>query len=795
MRFTLSWLKEFLDTNCSLDEILTKLTVIGLEVEEVIDRSKDLGDFIVAEVLDATRHPEADRLQVCTVNDGENKLQIVCGAQNARAGIKVVLARVGVTIPNGKFKIKASKIRGVESNGMLCSATELLIGSDDNGIIELPISAQVGSSFVETCGLNDPIIEIAITPNRGDALGVYGIARDLAAAGMGKLKTLTIPDLKSNIDSPIVMRVLDTNLCPLISSYYIKGIKNIESPIWLKRRLEAAGVTPISAIIDITNYVSLSFARPLHVYDADKISGSLTVRMAGEGEKFLALNDKEYVLKNTDLVIADDKDILGLAGIIGGKESSCSHTTSNILLEAAVFDHITIAHSGRTHNINTDSRYRFERQIDYNFTIQGLKVATMMITELCDGEISNINLAGSPTKDLRTINFDSNKVYSLLGIKLTVDAIIKILSDLGFGCEYIGGEAIHIMIPSWRNDVAEEADIIEEVARIYGYDNIPAAPIPSQNVLSTITINPKQQRLNSIRRMLAASGFMEKVTWSFMDSNKALLFSDIIPELKLANPISSDLNYMRPSIIPNLLGILKKNIARGYNNLALFEVGAIFISQQHQQLSIAGIRSGLMTERNIHGLTRKVDFFDVKQDVSMILAEYGLPVEKLSWQRDVPSYYHPNKAAKVSLGKNIVAYCGELHPNIASSYDLKLPIFIFEIFTNNIPIPSLKHGRKPAYLISDYQAVERDFAFILDPNTPVAELIKSISAADNQLIKKVSIFDVYIGDKIESNKKSIAISVRMQADDRTLVDTEIETISKKIIDNAAKATGATLRSV
>ncbi len=787
MKFTLNWLKEYLETTASLDEITAKLTTLGLEVESVTDLSKNLKEFRIAQILEAVPHPNADKLRVCKVNTGSEQLQIVCGAANARAGINVVLAPVGSIIPTNGLQIRASQIRGVESNGMLCSAEELGLESDSDGIIEMPASNDnLAKNFAEFAGLSDPIIEIAITPNRGDCLGVYGIARDLAASGLGKLKSLPEVKIAGKFESPVNVKIADEAACPMFVGRYFKNVKNTASPEWLQNRLKAVGLKPISALVDITNYISFEFGRPLHVYDAKKLSGNLTARFAKDGEKITALNDIEYSLKNSMLVIADDKSPQALAGVIGGKDSGCADSTTDVFLEVALFNPFEVTKTGRTLEIITDSRYRFERNVDPAFVLKGAEIASKMILDLCGGEASNLVVAGKEPSTQKTIEFDFRKLSSLGGVDLSEDAARKILTSLGFT---ITGKKIST--PSWRPDIEGEADLVEEILRINGYDKIPTHSLPESTNNFESVLTQKQNRVFKIRRLLTARGLSEAITWSFMSSKTAKLFGSIKENLRLKNPISSDLDVMRPSILPNLIDAVKRNSDRGFSDLALFESGLIFenTTADGQLPVVAGIRSGKFVPKNIYGTMRNVDLFDAKADCLEALAIAGAPVSNLKITTDAPSYYHPGRSGVLRLGKATLGIFGEIHPKILKEMDVKLPVSGFEIFINNIPQSKKKSSAKPKMEISEYQASTRDFAFIVDKNLQAEEIIQAVKNVDKILIKEANIFDIYQGKGIDEGKKSLAFSIIIQAKDKTLTDVELEEISKKVIDSVQKLGG------
>ncbi len=788
MKFSLSWLKEYLETDADIKRISETLTAIGLEVEEITDKSAELGAFIVAEILEAKKHPNADKLQICKVNTGSEILQIVCGAANARKGIKVVLAPVGSIIPANGMKIKDSKIRDIESCGMLCSGAELSVDEDSEGILELPTNSIVGDKFASIYGLDDPIIEIAITPNRGDCLGVYGVARDLSAAGLGTLKTLATEKISGDFKSPISVTIENTKKTPLFIGRYIKNVKNGESPLWLQNRLKSIGLSPISTLVDITNFITFNFGRPSHVYDAKKIKGNIVVRDAVRGDKIAALNDKEYELEAGMTVIADDRGAVALGGIIGGEPTGCAEDTTDIFLEIALFDSISIAETGRKLQIDSDARYRFERNVDPAFAEEGMEVLTKMIIELCGGEASEIVTAGAIPNLNKNINFDRSAVKRIIGIDPTDEEIDEILISLGFT---INGK--NMGIPSWRSDVTIEHDIVEEIVRIYGFDKIPEISLPKISNFKP-ALSPSQKKISSARRLLASRGMKEAVTFSFMSSKNADLFNQG-KNIQLANPISSDLDSMRPSILPNLLESLQRNSSRGFSDLSLFEIGAIFDSNlpMKQQLTATGIRAGSVTARNHYGDLRDFDIFDVKADFLEVISLYisgGKPLVTA----DTPDYYHPGKSGAVMLGKNVLGYFGEIHPSILKKFDIKNNVVGFEIFLGNLPQPKAKKKYARAKMeLSNFQSVERDFAFIVDENILAGDILSAVRKSDKKLISDVSLFDVYAGKNMEEGKKSVAISIKLQPKDRTLTDDEIESVSNKVIESVNKAVGGIIR--
>ncbi len=827
MKFTLSWLKEYLDTDATLDEISHTLTAIGLEVEEVVDKAQELDDFIVAEVLEAQPHPNADKLRVCKVNNGTETLQIVCGAPNARAGIKVALAQVGTWIPNGNFKIKKSKIRDVESCGMMCSADELNLGTDAAGIIELPEQAVVGDKIAAYVGADDPVIEIAITPNRSDALGVYGIARDLAAAGLGNLVPLSScgtqsvstgfmdsaqPKGSQNDDAlqDEFQNILDqgsfassTNVsienqdkAPFFIGRTFKNVKNGASPAWLKQRLESIGLKPISALVDITNYLTFAFGRPAHVYDVAKLKGDLTVREAKSGEKITALDEKEYTLEAGMTIIADEKNPVAIGGIIGGLESGVSEETQDIFLEIALFDPIAVAETGRKLQIDSDARYRFERGVSAA-TLKHFITASNLIVELCGGEkveVSKPVVAGSIPMERVQIAFNPQRVGELIGMDVSKAECSTILQALGFTVED-KGEALQLGVPSFRPDVTMETDVVEEIARIYGYDKIPVAELPTITARNA-ALEPSVRRLSEARRVLAASGLHEALTFSFMSQKDAELFSSGQKLVELSNPISNDLKYMAPSVLPNLINALGRNIARGFTDVALFEVSGVFKSHQPEEYEqvISALRSGDKIGRNTHDATRKVDVFDIKADLFAALAVYNMDEEKVQITRDVPGYFHPGRSGAVKQGKNVIAYFGQIHPGVAKQMDIKQDVVAFELLVDRLPQARPKKSFSKGKLeLSNFQSVERDFAFIVNDNVPAGDIVQAVKKAERQLLDSVQVFDVYSGKGVEEGKKSVALSVKLQPKDRTLTDEEIEKVASTIITNVEKSVGGVLR--
>ncbi|WP_417319912.1 phenylalanine--tRNA ligase subunit beta [Emcibacter sp.] len=795
MKFTLSWLKEYLDTDADLATITEKLTAIGLEIEEVENPADVLKPFVIAEIIEAERHPDADKLQVCKVNTGSEVLQVVCGAPNARAGLKGAFAPSGAVIPTNGMKLKPTKIRGVESNGMMCSERELGLGEDHDGIIDLPADAPLGTPFADYAGLNDPIIEIAITPNRQDALGVYGIARDLAAAGLGTLKQPSFEKVTHSGESPIKVK-LETEQCPAFAGCYIRGVKNGPSPDWLQKRLKAIGLRPISALVDITNYITFDMGRPLHVYDADRLQGDIVVRKSKEGETLSALNDNDYTLDAGSCAITDGSGVIGLGGIIGGTSTGCEEETVNVFVECAWFDPIAIAMTGRKLGIDSDARYRFERGVDPDSLIPGIEQAARMILDLCGGEASEIFVAGQAPDITKTIQVRPERIRSLGGVDVSGKDMADILVRLGFGVED-KGEVLNVTTPSWRCDIDGEADFVEEVLRIYGFEHIPSTPLPKSSREIDTGLSRLQKRVRMAKRTAAEQGLREAVTWSFLPSAQVGLFAELKPEIVLENPISSDLDAMRPSLLPNLITAAGRNIDRGFKNVALFESGSQFSSDtpEGQSLVLAGIRRGQTGARHWADAPENVSTFHAKADAEAILRGAGAKIDNAQIVPEAPSWYHPGRSGAIRLGpKNVLAYFGELHPKVLKALDVKGPLVAFEILLENIPLPKGKGGNSRGPLkASDYQAVERDFAFVVDQNVAAAEIMKAVRGADKKLIDDVSIFDVYQGQGVPEGQKSVAVSMRLQPDDRTLTDEEIEQIADKVIDSVSKATGGSLR--
>lgn len=795
MKFSYSWLTEHLKTNAHFEEIEKKLTSIGLEVEDIQDTGKAYQDFIVGQVLEEKKHPNADKLKLCKVDIGKEKVDVVCGAPNVEKGMKVVYAPVGSTIPVNQMKIKAAKIRGVESYGMMCSEYELGISNEHDGIIRLEEKETIGRSFSEIYGLNDIVIEIGITPNRQDCLGVKGIARDLASAGMGELLERKISREKGSFKSPIKIEIQDNKICSAFAGRYFRNVKNTESPEWLKNKLKSIGLRPISALVDITNFVMYDENRPLHVYDADKIDGKIIVRTANDGESFLALDEKDYHLKNGMCVIADEKKVLGLGGIMGGESTGCSTETKNVLLESALFDEINTAKTGRNLSILSDARYRFERGIDPNSTLKGIDLATQLILEICGGECSEVELAGNIKENKNEVSTSSSYISRRLGFEVSDKELISILSSLGIETSQTG-DVIKCLIPSWRQDIHGEADISEEVIRIKGYENIPTSNIRLKSKINKNILNYAQKKLMKARHFIASIEYDELVTFSFTDSKNCEVFGDI-NKLKIVNPISEELDILRPNLLPNLLQAIKKNKNRNFDSFSIFEIGSQYRSTSPEdQLNVAcGIKSGIKTEKSWKNIQTEFDIYDVKQDLTSLI-DYLMPGnKKISVSNDCPSWYHPGRSGSIKINNSVIAgYFGELHPRVASQFKIKNKINIFELYLDELPNTEKKTTNKPVLNLSDFQIVTRDFAFVIDKKVKSEEVVTSAFKVDKELIRNVEIFDLFEDDSLGKDKKSIAIKVTLQSNEKTLAENDISEISSKIIESVEKSTSGTVRS-
>ena len=807
MKFTFSWLKEHLDTDEPLEKIADKLTMIGLEVEHIDDKAKALAPFVIAKVLSAEQHPNADRLRVCMVDygqiaNGDKPLQVVCGAPNARAGLVSVFSPAGTYIPGKNITLSVGTIRGVESHGMLCSAAELELSEDHDGIIELPADAPVGKAYAEWAGLGDPVIEINLTPNRQDCTGVHGIARDLAAADMGKFKDNAPKQIKGAFPCPVQVKIEDEKLCPGFALRLVRGVKNGPSPEWLQKRLTSIGLRPINVLVDITNFMTFDRARPLHVFDARKVTGNLTVRHA-RNETVIALDGKTYALDDTVCVIADDNGVESIAGIMGGEASGCDENTTDVLIESALWNEINIAQTGRKLGINSDARYRFERGVDPAFMVPGLEMATKLVMDLCGGTPSEIVVAGQSHGDDRIIEFPLAEVKRLAGIEVPFPQIKLILGHLGFMVAGTG-PVVKVAVPSWRSDVHGKADIVEEIVRIVGVDSVPLTPFERGDAPRKPVLTQIQLRTRRAKRALAARGMTEAVTWSFVSKPQAELFGGGKPELTLANPIASDLSDMRPSLIAGLVAAAQANADRGFADVALFEVGQIFKGDrpEDQFMAASGVRRAMASSKGIGRFwsgSATVDALDAKADALAVLAAAGAPMQGLqvvsaAESKNFPAWLHPGRSGAIQIGpQNVLGYFGELHPRALEALKADGPLVAFEVILERIPDAKAKPTRaKPLLELSPFQPVSRDFAFIVDRSVKAGDIVRTAQAADKKLITNVTVFDVYEGKGIDEAKKSIAIAVTLQPREKTLTDQEIDAVASKIIADVTKKTGGVL---
>jgi phenylalanyl-tRNA synthetase beta chain len=801
MKFTLSWLKEHLDTDEPVEKLADKLTMIGLEVENIDDKAKALAPFTIARVISAEQHPNADRLRVCMVDtgDGGAPVQVVCGAPNARAGLVSVFSPPGTFIPGKNITLGVGTIRGVESRGMLCSEAELQLSENHDGIMELPADAPVGAAYAQWAGLGDPVIEINLTPNRPDCTGVHGIARDLSAADMGKFKDPAIRPVKGEFPCPVKVTVSDPTLCPGFALRLVRGVRNGPSPEWLQKRLISIGLRPINALVDITNFMTYDRARPLHVFDAAKVKGNLTVRRARDGESLLALDGRTYTLDSSVCVIADDHGVESLAGIMGGEASGCSEQTTDVLIESALWNEINIAQTGRKLGINSDARYRFERGVDPAFMVPGLEMATRLVMEMCGGKPSENLVIGNAFGDEHVIDFPLTEVKRLAGIDVPFPEMKLILTRLGFMVAG-SGPVVKIAVPSWRSDVHGKADIVEEIVRIVGVDKVPMTPFERGDAPRKPVLTPIQLRTRRAKRALAARGMVEAVTWSFIAKPAAELFGGGQPELALANPIAADLSDMRPSLLPGLVAAAQANSDRGFPDVALFEVGQVFKGDrpEDQLTAAAGVRHGLASSKGIgrhwSGST-PADAFDAKADAFAVLSAAGAPVQALQVVSGGASWLHPGRSGTIQIGpQNVLGYFGELHPRALEALGADGPLMAFEVILDRIPDAKQRLTRaKPVLEISPFQPVSRDFAFIVDRTVKAGDIVRAAQGADKKLITSVTVFDVYEGKGIDDGKKSIAIAVTIQPREKTLTDQEIDAIGAKIVSEVNKKTGGVLR--
>jgi phenylalanyl-tRNA synthetase beta chain len=801
MKFTLSWLNEHLDTDEPVEKLADKLTMIGLEVEQLEDKAKALAPFTIARVISAEQHPNADRLRVCVVDPGNGAapVQVVCGAPNARAGLVSVFSPPGTFIPGKNITLGVGTIRGVESRGMLCSAAELQISDDHDGIMELPPDAPIGAGYAEWAGLGDPMFEINLTPNRQDCAGVHGIARDLSAADMGKFKDPAIRPVKGEFPCPVKVTVEDASLCPGFALRLVRGVKNGPSPKWLQRRLTSIGLRPINALVDITNFMTYDRARPLHVFDARKVNGNLTVRRARNGETLLALDGRTYALDAGMCVIADDQGVESLAGIMGGEASGCDENTTDVLIESALWNEINIAQTGRKLGINSDARYRFERGVDPAFMVPGLELATRLVMEICGGTPSENVVVGKTFGDDRVIEFPLSEVKRLAGIDVPMVEMRRILSHLGFMMAG-SGPVVKVAIPSWRTDVQGKADIVEEIVRIIGVDKVPMTPFGRGEDPRKPVLTPIQLRTRRAKRALAARGMVEAVTWSFISKPAAELFGGGQAELVLANPIASDLSDMRPSLLPGLVAAVQANGDRGFPDTALFEVGQIFKGDrpEDQLTAASGVRHGFASSlglgRHWSG-SKTADALDAKADALAVLAAAGAPMQALQIVPGGASWLHPGRSGTIQIGpQNVLGYFGELHPRALERLGADGPLIAFEVILERIPAAKQKPTRaKPVLDLSPFQPVSRDFAFIVERNVRAGDIVRAAQGVDKKLITDVTVFDVYEGKGIDDGKKSIAIAVTMQPREKTMTDQEIDAVGARIVAEVTKKTGGTLR--
>ena len=808
MKFTLSWLRDHLDTTASLDQITTKLSAIGLEVEGVESPAEALAAFTIARVLEAKKHPDADKLQVAQVEiaPGRPPVEVVCGAPNCRTGMICVFAPVGTYIPGTGITLEKRLVRGVISNGMLCSGSEMQLSDDQDGIVDLgeKHAGDVGKRYVDIIGLDDPVIEVKLTPNRPDCTGVRGIARDLAAAGLGTLKPEPkLGAVDGTADCPIDIKLEFTpqtaSACPVFAGRYVKGVRNGPSPAWLQKRLKAVGLRPISALVDVTNYISLDRGRPLHVYDADKLKGAVRARLGRPGETFKALDGKDYAADAEMCVIADDSGPLGFGGIMGGEASGCTDATTNVLIESAWFDPLRTAATGRKAAIMSDARYRFERGVDPAFVEGGLDLATHMIVELAGGTPSRRRIAGAAPVRTTVLDFDFARIARLAGIDVPEADARRILGILG--CEIEGkGTKVKVTVPSWRPDIHGPADLVEEVVRIVGLDNVPSTPMPRTQGVAGAVLTERQKRARRARRALAGRGMVEAVTWSFIPRAQAAQFGGGQDELELANPISTEMSSMRPGLLPGLLTAAQRNRNRGFTDVALFEIGQAYAgAEPNQQLLLAsGVRAGQAqlggSGRHWSGAAATAGVFDVKADVMATLAALGLDASKAPVTRDAPAWFHPGRSGTLRLGPKVVlAHFGELHPEALKALDVEGPAAAFEIFLNALP-PEKKRGKaRSAFSPGDRLPVRRDFAFVLDDKVAAADVVRAASNADKALISDVLVFDQFSGASLGEGKKSLAIEVTLAPKDKTLTDAEIEAVANKVIAEVRRVTGGEIR--
>ncbi len=797
MKFTLSWLKDHLETSATVDEIAEALTDLGLEVEGIENPGERLAGFTIGKVVGAEKHPDADKLKVCRVATDEGETQIICGAPNAREGITVVVAKPGTYVPGIDTTIQVGKIRGVESHGMMCSEREMELSDEHDGIIELP-SGEVGQSFADWLAQNDPakvdpVIEIAITPNRPDALGVHGIARDLAARGLGTLKPIEEVTVEGGFAAPLTVSIDEDARegCPVFYGRVIRGVKNGPSPQWLQDRLKAIGLRPISFLVDVTNFFTFDRNRPLHVFDAAKVQGNLRVHAAKGGEVLEALDERTYTMEPGMIVISDDTGVESLGGVMGGEPTGVSDETTDVFIEAAYFDKVRTAYTGRALKINSDARYRFERGIDPMSAAQGIEAATRMILDVAGGEASEVVKAGAEPEVMRAYKLDPARVISLVGMEIPESEQRATLEALGF---VLDGDMAQV--PSWRPDVTGEADLVEEVARVASLTKLQGVPMPRpQAGVPKPVLSPLQKREQAARRTAAALGYNECVTYSFIDEASAKLFGGGDDVTMLANPISSEMSHMRPALLPGLLQAAARNQARGFADLALFELGAAFQGGEpgEQHLQLSGLLVGHSGPRDVHGERRPVDVFDVKADAEALLAAMGAPA-KVQILRGAREWWHPGRHGLICLGpKKVLGVFGELHPKVLQQMDVKGPAVGFTLWPAEIPMPRKSGATRPALRLNDLQPVERDFAFVVDGDVQALDVVNAAAGADKALIEEVRVFDEFVGGSLGEGRKSLAITVRMQPTEKTLTEKDIEAVGAKIVEKVGKATGGVLR--
>jgi phenylalanyl-tRNA synthetase beta chain len=811
MKFTLSWLKDHLETDATLDQICESLTAIGLEVEHVDDKAA-YKPFVIAKILSAEKHPQADRLKVLMVDagpgvNGGKPVQVVCGAPNARAGLVGALASPGTYVPGIDVTLAVGNIRGVESHGMMCSEKELDMSDNHDGIIDLPQDAPVGTAFASYAGLDDPVIDINLTPNRPDCTSIYGIARDLAAAGLGTLKPQPKPELALQGETTVGLTITldDEKLCPGFALRLVRGVKNGPSPAWMQARLKAIGLRPINALVDITNYMTFDQGRPMHVFDAAKVKGDLTVRRAKGGETVLALDQREYKLNPSNVVIADDSGVESIGGIMGGEHSGCDENTTDVLIESALWDPINIAKSGRALGIITDARYRFERGVDPEYMIPGLDRTTQLVLELCGGQPAEAKVVGYKAHQPKVVDFPFAEVKRLTGLEVSTDESRQILTKLGFVVEG-DGELVSVTVPSWRPDVDGKADLVEEVMRIHGVDQIKPEPIEKLSSVNGKILTTLQIRTRTAKRALAARGMLEAVTWSFIAEDHAKLFGGGSTALKLANPIASDMSDMRPSLLPGLLTAAQRNADKGLGDVAIFEVSGTYENDrpEGQRRVAGGIRRGTASingmgrlwSNTAKGGGKPVDVFDAKADALAVLEACGLPMANVQIEKGAPDWYHPGRSGTIKMGPKVVlGYFGEFHPKTLGSLDVSGALCGFEVYLDAMPEPKKKATRtKPPLDLSPFQAVKRDFAFVVGSDVEAGAIVKAATSADRKLITGVNVFDVFEGPSLGEGRKSIAVEVLIQPFDKTLTDEDFDALTGKIVANVEKSTGGTLRA-